>query len=63
MAYPEKMTREENEMCEVYARFRLDGCSRDESIRYMVEILGTPDTVRVPPPEINCVTDTIFCVA
>lgn len=47
MAYPEKMTREENEMCEVYARFRLDGCNRDESIRYMVEILGYKITPRV----------------
>ena len=47
MAYPEKMTREENEMCEVYARFRLDGCSRDESVRYMVEILGYKITPRV----------------
>jgi hypothetical protein len=36
MAYPPKLTREENEMCEVYARFRLDGCSRDQAIRYMM---------------------------
>ena len=36
MAYPPKLIREENEMCEVYARFRLDGCSRDQAIRYMM---------------------------
>ena len=36
MAYPEKMSREEEEMCEVYARFRIDGCSREDAIRYMM---------------------------
>ncbi len=36
MAYPEKMSREEEEMCEVYARFRIDGCSRDQAIGYMM---------------------------
>lgn len=36
MAYPEKMSRIEEEMCEVYARFRIDGCSREDTIRYMM---------------------------
>jgi uncharacterized protein (DUF2225 family) len=47
MAYPEPMTNQEEEMCEVYARFRLDGCSRDTSIRYMVEVLEYKLTPRV----------------
>tara|TARA_Y100001951_G_C11261217_1_gene252648 strand:+ start:581 stop:763 length:183 start_codon:yes stop_codon:yes gene_type:complete len=36
VAYPEKMSREEEEMCEVYARFRIDGVSREDAIRYMM---------------------------
>jgi hypothetical protein len=36
VAYPEKMSRIEEEMCEVYARFRIDGCSREDTIRYMM---------------------------
>ena len=47
MAYPEKMTNQEEEMCEVYARFRLDGCSRDQSLRYMIEVLEYKLTPRV----------------
>ncbi len=47
MAYPEKMSREEDEMCEVYARFRIDGCSREDAIHYMVALLGYKLTPRV----------------
>ena len=36
MAYPEKMSRIEEEMCEDYARFRIDSCSREDTIRYMM---------------------------
>lgn len=46
MAYPAEMTREENEMCECYARFRIDGCSRADAIAY-IELLGYKLTPRV----------------
>jgi len=47
MAYPEPMTNQEEEMCEVYARFRLDGCSREHALMYMVGVLEYKLTPRV----------------
>ena len=47
MSYPEKMTRIEEEMCEVYARFRLDGCTREHALMYMIEVLQYKLTPRV----------------